>query len=173
MSGAAKGKMSIAAINGLDQTHFVAALGSVFEHSPWVAEAAWEGRPYPTAAALHEAMMDAVRRSPRERLIAFLRSHPDLGTRLSVTPYSASEQALAGLDRLTPEEYDLFSALNKTYVDRFGFPFILAVKGKFKDEILEAMQARVNNDPELELAEAVAQIGRITGFRLYGLVADE
>ncbi|MFD2333155.1 2-oxo-4-hydroxy-4-carboxy-5-ureidoimidazoline decarboxylase [Cohnella sp. GCM10020058] len=173
MSGAANGKLSLSDVNGLDRAAFVEALGSVFEHSPWVAEAAWAGRPHGSVAALHEAMMDAVRGSPRDRLISFLRAHPDLGTRLAVTPYSASEQSGAGLDRLTPEEYDAFSRLNKTYVDRFGFPFILAVKGKDKGEILETMRSRVNRDAEEEVTEAVAQITRITGFRLADLVADE
>ncbi|MFC3797844.1 2-oxo-4-hydroxy-4-carboxy-5-ureidoimidazoline decarboxylase [Cohnella sp. GCM10012308] len=173
MSGAANGKLSLSDVNGLDRESFVEALGSVFEHSPWVAEAAWAGRPYASVAALHQAMMDEVRGSPRERLIAFLRAHPDLGTRLAVTSYSASEQSGAGLDRLTPEEYDTFSALNKTYVDRFGFPFILAVRGKGREEILEAMMARLDYDAEEELAEAVAQIARITGFRLADLLADE
>lgn len=173
MSGAGSGKMSLSVVNGLDREQFVAALGSVFEFSPWVAEAAWEGRPYGTVAALHEAMMEVVRQAPRETQLRFLRSHPDLGTRLAVTPYSAAEQAGAGLDRLTPEEYETFSTLNRTYVERFGFPFILAVKGRLKDEILEAMKARVNNDEERELAEALAQIGRITGFRLADLLAEQ
>ncbi|SFB57672.1 2-oxo-4-hydroxy-4-carboxy-5-ureidoimidazoline decarboxylase [Cohnella sp. OV330] len=173
MSGARDGKMSLSVINELDREQFAAALGSVFEHSPWVAESAWSGRPYASVGALHEAMMDVVRGSPKDRLIAFLRAHPDLGTRLAVTPYSASEQAGAGLDRLTAEEYEIFTNLNKTYVERFGFPFILAVKGKGKEEILEAMRTRANHDAERELSEALAQISRITGFRLADLLADE
>ncbi|MDI4646256.1 2-oxo-4-hydroxy-4-carboxy-5-ureidoimidazoline decarboxylase [Cohnella hashimotonis] len=173
MSGAREGMLTLSVVNGLERGSFVEALGSVFEHSPWVAEAAWAARPYLSVGALHQAMMDVVRDAPRARLIAFLRAHPDLGTRLAVTPYSASEQAGAGLDRLTAEEYEIFTHLNQTYVERFGFPFILAVKGKSKEEILEAMRTRVNHDAERELAEAVSQIARITGFRLADLVAGE
>lgn len=173
MSGVKNVKMSLSLLNDLDREPFTAALGSVFEHSPWVAEEAWKSRPFQTATVLHEAMLDVVRRLPHERLISFLRSHPDLGTRLAVTPYSALEQSGAGLDRLTPEEYEVFSTLNKAYVERFGFPFILAVNGKGKDEILEAMRTRIHHDADRELEEAVAQIGRITGFRLRDLLADE
>lgn len=165
-------KMKLDAINQMDRETFVRALGGIFEHSPWVAEGSWEARPFGSAAALHEAMTQVVRSSPEETILALLRAHPDLGTRLAVTDYSASEQSGAGLDRLTPEEYEHISALNKRYVEKFGFPFILAVKGKNKEEIVAAMEARVLNGEREEREEALVQIGRITRFRLEDLVEE-
>ncbi|RUS46405.1 2-oxo-4-hydroxy-4-carboxy-5-ureidoimidazoline decarboxylase [Cohnella sp. AR92] len=163
-------KLSLDSINRMSRSEFVVSLGGIFEHSSWVAEKAWEGRPFSSGSALHEAMMQAVTDSPEETVIAFLRAHPDLGTRLKVTDYSASEQQGAGLDRLSPEEYETFSSLNREYVLKFGFPFILAVRGRNKEEILEAMKRRVNNGVSEEREEALRQIKRITRFRLDDLL---
>lgn len=160
-------------LNELDRDAFVRALGGIFEHSPWVAEGSWNARPFASIAALHEAMTEVVRSSPEETIVALLRAHPDLGTRLAVTDFSASEQSGAGLSQLTPEEYEKLSSLNKQYVERFGFPFILAVRGKNKEEIVAAMEARVLNGAGEEREEALAQIGRITRFRLEDLVEEE
>jgi OHCU decarboxylase len=163
-------KLELEAVNRMGKSEFVAALGGIFEHSPWVAETAWEQRPFSSGGELHERMMQVVLDSADETVIAFLRAHPDLGTRLKVTDYSASEQSGAGLDQLTPEEYGIFSELNREYVEKFGFPFILAVRGRNKEEILEAMKARVRNGIPEEREEALRQIGRITRFRLDDLL---
>ncbi|MBB6675454.1 2-oxo-4-hydroxy-4-carboxy-5-ureidoimidazoline decarboxylase [Cohnella nanjingensis] len=167
---AAPHKIPMLVVSKMSRAQFVGVLGGIFEHSPWVAEQAWEARPFRTREALHEAMMTAVAASPEARILELLCAHPDLGTRLAVTDYSASEQQGAGLDRLTPEEYGTFSAANRAYVDKFGFPFILAVRGKTKDDILEAMKARQANEPAAERAEALAQIKQITGWRLADLL---
>ncbi|THF81347.1 2-oxo-4-hydroxy-4-carboxy-5-ureidoimidazoline decarboxylase [Cohnella fermenti] len=162
--------MKLEAVNRMERSEFVAALGGIFEHSAWVAESAWEKRPFGSVAELHESMMQVVTGSPAESVIAFLRAHPDLGTRLKVTDYSASEQQGAGLDRLSPEEYEILSTLNRNYVERFGFPFILAVRGRSKDDILEAMKTRIDSGIPEEKEEALRQIGRITRFRLDDLL---
>lgn len=165
-------KRSLTELNGLDRDAFVRELGGIFEHSPWVASGSWEARPFGSVAELHEAMTAVVRRSSDETILELLRAHPDLGTRLAVTDYSASEQSGAGLDRLTPEEYERITSLNKRYVEKFGFPFILAVRGRTKEEIVAAMEARVLNGVLEEKVEALAQIGRITRFRLEDLVEE-
>jgi|HigsolmetaAR203D_1030402.scaffolds.fasta_scaffold01021_10 2-oxo-4-hydroxy-4-carboxy-5-ureidoimidazoline decarboxylase len=164
---------SIAEVNALDRDGFVAAFGEVFEHSPWIAGLAWESRPFASAGALLDAMMRVVREAPMERQLALIRAHPDLGARLKMTDASTREQQGAGLDRLTAEEYGEMTALNRAYAAKFGFPFILAVRGKTKDEIIAAMRARVKRSQEEELQEALHQIGRIAAFRLSDRIAED
>lgn len=152
---------------------FVAAFGDVFEHSPWIAEAAFDaGLPTDadTAEGLHRALVAQVARAPRAALLTLIRAHPDLAGRLAaarrLTADSALEQASAGLDALTDAERERFSALNGAYTARFGFPFILAVKGRSRGDILAAFEARVGNDPETEFRTAIAEIERIALLRL-------
>ena len=155
---------------------FVARFGGVFEHSPWIAEAAWDAGFAPehdTAEGLHAALCRAMRAADRERQLALIRAHPDLAGRLAVagglTAESSAEQASAGLDRCTPEEYARFQKLNDAYKARFGFPFIMAVKGRSRPEILEAFERRVANDPGAEFATALEQVERIALLRLRDL----
>lgn len=157
-------------INELDRLAFTAELGAVFEHSPWIASAAWENRPFASAEQLHEAMINVVREASRDKLIELFRAHPDLGTRLSVAPYSAKEQQGAGLNQLTNEEYELFFDRNKKYVDKFGFPFILAVRGKSKADILAAMERRIQHTVQEEMELALSEIEKITSFRINDLI---
>ena len=121
--------MTIEDLNSLDRAQFVEAVGWVFEHSPWVAERAWAARPFANVDALHGAMVDKWKSASANEQLALLRAHPDLGTRARVSEASAAEQAGAGLDRLTPEEFERLLALNEAYRDKFGFPFLFAVKG--------------------------------------------
>lgn len=165
-------KLTLDAVNGMNREPFVEALGGIFEHSSWVAEKSWEARPFRSRDELHDVMMGVVRNAGAETIDRFLRAHPDLGTRLAVTDYSAAEQSGAGLDRLTPEEFELLSSLNKEYVGKFGFPFILAVRGKNKDDIIASMKERLPRGIEEEREEALGQIRRITGFRLADLVEE-
>lgn len=162
--------LTIGQINEFSKELFVEKLGAVFEHSPWVAGAAWECRPFGSADELHEAMMNVVRESRIETIVDLFRAHPDLGTRLAVANYSAREQQGAGLDRLTAEEYEQFRSLNEAYVSKFGFPFILAVRGKTKEQILEAMASRIQHPASLEAEQALLEIAKITGFRLKDLI---
>ena len=161
--------MTISELNALDRERFVAAVGWVFEHSPWVAERAWPARPFASREALHRAMGDAVARASREEQLALIRSHPDLGTRARMSTASTGEQAGAGLDRLTAEEFDRLQRLNTAYREKFGFPFLFAVRGSAKHDILAALESRLAGDPEAERATALEQICRIAQFRLEDL----
>jgi 2-oxo-4-hydroxy-4-carboxy-5-ureidoimidazoline decarboxylase len=158
--------MTIAHLNSLERAEFASALGWVFEHSPWVAERAWVMRPFADAHALHRAMVDQVERSLPEEQLALLRAHPDLGTRARVSEASSAEQAGAGLDQLTPAEFERLRALNQAYRDKFGFPFLFAVKGSTKHDILEALERRARSSREEEYLVALDQVYRIARFRL-------
>lgn len=149
------------------------AFGGVYEHSPWVAERVppegLAGAP-DIAAALAGAMRRVVDGAGGDEQLALLRAHPDLAGRLGVgeglTEASEGEQASAGLDRCTPGEFEEFQQLNTRYRERFGFPFILAVRGRSRGEILEAFRRRVGNDRDDEFAEALEQVHRIARLRL-------
>ncbi|EXX86904.1 OHCU decarboxylase [Paenibacillus darwinianus] len=164
--------MSIDELNDYGRVQFVEKLGAVLEHSPWVAESAWELGPFVSKEDLHEKMMRIVRLSPAKRILKLFRAHPDLAARLVAGEYSSREQRDAGLDRLEPAEVEAFMSMNRTYTDKFGFPFIMAVRGKTKDEMLSAMGMRIEQDPETEWQEALAQIDRIAGFRLDDLIDE-
>ncbi|HWB30626.1 MAG TPA: 2-oxo-4-hydroxy-4-carboxy-5-ureidoimidazoline decarboxylase [Vicinamibacterales bacterium] len=162
--------MTIDEINALDRLAFVDALGGVFEHSPWVAERAWDRRPFASASELHDVMVDEVAHASRAEQLDLLRAHPDLGTRARMSAASSGEQAGAGLDRLPPALYERLLRLNGTYRSRFGFPFILAVRGATTDEVLSAIARRVDASPEDERTEALAQVARIARNRLNDIV---
>ena len=161
--------MTLADVNAMDHAGFVAALGLVFEHSPWVAERAWPHRPFQTLAALHDAMSQAVANASPQEQIALIRAHPDLGARVRMTAASTSEQSGAGLDRLTADEFERLHRLNSAYREKFGFPFIYAVRGSSKRDVLAALESRLAAAPEAERAQALAQISRIAQFRLEDL----
>jgi 2-oxo-4-hydroxy-4-carboxy-5-ureidoimidazoline decarboxylase len=158
--------MTVADLNSLERAQFVAAIGWVFEHSPWVAQRAWDMRPFADAQALHGAMVEQVERGLPEEQLALLRAHPDLGTRARVSEASSVEQAGAGLDQLTQAEFERLRVLNETYRAKFGFPFLFAVKGSTKHEILEALERRAQSPREEEYRVALDQVYRIARFRL-------
>jgi 2-oxo-4-hydroxy-4-carboxy-5-ureidoimidazoline decarboxylase len=160
--------MTIETLNSLDREDFVNAVGWVFEHSQWVAEEAWNGRPFETIDALYRGMVEQVETASREQQLALLRAHPDLGTRAKVSEASAAEQGGAGLDRLTPREFEELCRLNNAYRDKFGFPFLFAVKGSTKHDILQALRWRLEAEREQEFAEALRQVYRIARFRIEG-----
>jgi 2-oxo-4-hydroxy-4-carboxy-5-ureidoimidazoline decarboxylase len=162
--------MTIAELNPLHQAAFVETVGWTFEHSPWVAERAWAARPFASLDALHEAMIEQVERASFGERLALLQAHPDLGTRASLSVASSEEQAGAGLDSLTPSEFERLHRLNAAYRKRFGFPFLLAVKGSTKFDVLRALQARMDCSPEDEFREALRQVYRIARFRLEDIV---
>ena len=158
--------MTLAELNTSDRGAFLDAIGWVFEHSPWVAEQVCDGRPYPSLEVLHRAMVSQVETAPATRQLALLRAHPDLGTRARISAASAVEQSGAGLDRLTPDEFERFERLNSAYRDKFGFPFLFAVKGSTKYDILQALERRIQAPPDAERQEALRQVYRIAEFRL-------
>ncbi len=161
----------------LDRAAFLARFGGIWEHSPWIAEGAFDTgltAAEDSAEGLHAAMTAVMRAAEDAAKLALIRAHPDLAGRLAaagrLTAESTGEQASAGLDRLTDAEREAFTALNAAYVARFGFPFILAVKGRSKDDIRTAFEQRIGHDPGTEFAEALAQIERIALLRLKDLL---
>lgn len=154
---------------------FVARFGGVYEHSLWVAEVVY-GRPgIDTLEGLQAAMRAVVDAADNGRKLALLRAHPELACRQadSLTVESASEQRGAGLDRCTPGEFAEFQRLNAAYREKFGFPFIIAVKGLDRQAILAAFRARLENDRDTELRTALEQVHRIARFRLEALCLQE
>lgn len=162
--------MTLADINAMDRTAFVAALGGVFEHSPWVAERAWAAKPFASVDALHAAMVAAMLAATEAEQLALIRAHPELAGKAAVrgelTADSTREQSGAGLAQCTPEEFARLQALNARYHERFGFPFILAVKGWDRAGVIGELARRVDADRATEFAECLAQIARIARFRL-------
>jgi OHCU decarboxylase len=159
--------------SGMDRDAFVARFGGVFEHSPWIAESAHAlelGPAHDTAIGVHSALARVFRAASDEERLGVLRAHPDLAGKLAaakrLTPESTQEQASAGLDALTDAERARFTELNTAYVERFGFPFIIAVRGLTKDDILAAFERRIGNDRATEFATACGQVERIALLRL-------
>ena len=161
----------------MGRAEFVERFGGIFEHSPWVAERAFAlelGAAHDSAGGLHNALCRAFRAADDVERLAVLRAHPDLAGRLAaakrLTTESTAEQSSAGLDALTDAERERFAALNQAYTERFGFPFILAVRGKRKPEILDLFAARVGNETNAEFDEACRQVERIALLRLTELL---
>ena len=149
-----------------DRETFVATYGPLFEHSPWVAEDAYARGPFSDEDEVYEALTAAMYAAPRERQLALLRAHPDLGAKARMTPDSTREQAGAGLDRLAPEEYDALMRANSAYKDRFGMPFVICVGEHDKHSIIAAAQERVGNDADTELRTALGEVAKIAKLRL-------
>ena len=163
------------AVNAMSEDEFVAAFGDVAEHSPWVAAAAADARPFRTRSAMIAAFRDALGHADHKRQRALLLAHPDLAGRAAIagdlTEDSRREQGGAGLDRLTREEFERVTHLNELYRSRHGIPFIFAVRGADKRDILAGFAARIDNSPEVEFETALGQVARIIRFRLEDRVA--
>jgi OHCU decarboxylase len=157
-------------VNELDRAAFVERFGPLFEHSPWVAEAAWRDRPFAGREELYEALVAAMYAAPRERKLALIRAHPDLAGKAaiegSLTDRSKREQASAGLDRLTPDEYEAFTRTNAAYRERFGFPLVVCVREHTKESILRVAAERLRNSEDEEVRVALAEIAKIARLRL-------
>lgn len=166
--------LTLASVNRMSRAEFAAVLGGVFEHSQWVAEAAWPAAPFADVAALHQAMVTAVREAPPERQLALIRAHPNLAGKAArdgtMTPHSVAEQASAGLLSLDEAEYERFHRLNSAYRERFGFPFIIAVRRHSKESLLAAFEARLANSRAAEIEAALGEIFTITRLRLDALL---
>ncbi len=167
-------------VRSLSRPDFLARFGGVFEHSAWIAERAFDrGLPQDctTAEALHAAMIGVMRGASQDAKLALIRAHPDLAGRLAkaerLTGQSQNEQASAGLDRLTDAERARFIGLNEAYKGKFGFPFILAVRGRTKAEILDAFERRLRNRPDAEFETALAEIEKIALLRLQSILATK
>ncbi|MDB6170172.1 MAG: pucL [Verrucomicrobia bacterium] len=166
--------MTLAEINSFDRATFTAALGHLFEHSPWVAAETWDKRPFRGAGDLLAKLCATMLAAPAPRQLALIQAHPDLAGRLArekrLTSDSNQEQASAGLDRLAVAELAEFQRLNAAYRGKFGFPFVICARLNAKSAILAAMQSRLTNDPATEHAAALTEIGKIAGLRLEDLL---
>src|SRR5690348_2442298 len=164
-------------LNRMDVPAFEAAIGPVFERAPWVAAVAHGHRPFATVTDLHAAMMEAVWTAPRESQLAFLHNHPDLAGKAArlgaITDDSKREQAGAGLDRLSDEQFSRFHLLNEAYRARFGFPFIICVRRHTCDSILAQFERRLRHQAAAEFETALHEISRITRLRLVSRVTGE
>jgi OHCU decarboxylase len=157
-------------INELDRAAFVERFGPLFEHSPWVAEDAWSDRPFADKNELFEALRSAMYSAPRAKQLALIRAHPDLAGKAAIagtlTKSSRREQASAGLDRLTPDEYESFTRTNATYRERFGFPFVVCVREHTKESILRVAAERLEHTRDEEVRVALEEIAKIARLRL-------
>jgi 2-oxo-4-hydroxy-4-carboxy-5-ureidoimidazoline decarboxylase len=163
--------VALAGLNALEEREFVARLGGVFEHSPWVAQRAYAARPFASLEELHAAMMDAVRAAGREQQLALVRAHPELaGSEAKqgrLTADSSSEQARLGFSGLAREELSRMAQLNRQYREKHGFPCIVALRlHATRESVMQEMQRRIGNETSQELAAALEQIGHITRGRL-------
>ena len=163
--------LTVAEVNDLDVAAFVAAFGAVFEGSPELAAAAASARPFADRAALVAAFDAVAARLDADAALALLRAHPVLGARHAMAPASQHEQAAAGLVDLAEARRERLADGNERYLQRFGFPFILAVAGRSPDEVEAALAARLDHSPEVEWATALAEVRRIAALRIERLVA--
>ena len=159
----------------LDHAAFVAAFADVYEHSAWIAEAAWAKAPFHSIDALHAAMTEALETAGDAAAIALVRAHPDLAGKAALagalTADSTAEQKASGLSSLTPDELARFQRLNGDYRAKFDFPFVMAVRKSGKDAILAAFEERLQNDPAAELVRALSEIKTIAWLRLEAIAA--
>lgn len=169
--------VSLSALNAATPAEFVATLGAVFEHAPWVAEGAASGRPYATVADLFAAMRATVEGADEARRLALLHGHPELAGRAAragrIAPSSIAEQAAAGLDRLSEAEIARFEALNAAYRDKFGLPFIVCVKRHGRASLLATFERRLGATVDVERRVAEAEVLRIAAIRLDALVSGD
>jgi 2-oxo-4-hydroxy-4-carboxy-5-ureidoimidazoline decarboxylase len=154
-------------LNRLDLPAWLARLGAIFEHSPWVAEGAWRERPFANVDDLHQAMMRIVKKASPEQQLALVRAHPELAGGEALTVDSTSEQARLGFNRLSKDELESMNALNRRYREKFGFPCIVALRlHANRAGVMDEMARRLGNNAKTELAGALEQIGHITRARL-------
>jgi len=159
--------VALEAVNSLGKAGFVAKLGGVFEHSPWVAERAWQRRPFHSLDELHRAMMSAVENASEEEKLALVRAHPELAGSETLTPHSSAEQRRLGFTSLSRRELDEMSELNRAYREKFGFPCIVALRlHADRASVMREMRTRAANSRDVELRNALEQIGHITRGRL-------
>lgn len=157
---------TIKQINQTTHEQFMDLTEGIFEHSVWIAEKAEAAKPFSSLLHLHQAMVDIVEQSSPEKQLDLIKIHPNLGDRVTMTTNSIEEQKGAGLQDLTPEEYNQIISMNDQYMETFGFPFILAVRGKNKHQIYEAMETRIQHSKETEFETALTEIYKIALLRL-------
>jgi 2-oxo-4-hydroxy-4-carboxy-5-ureidoimidazoline decarboxylase len=168
---------SLQDLNALNQQEFTQALSPLFEGPPWIVAEAWHLRPFPTRKDLHNALCSVMYQAPLDKQIALLQSHPDLVGRAALegklSSASTSEQAAAGLDRLSAEEIATFTRFNQAYQERFGFPFVICARENKKGSILAGFTTRLGNHRDQEIAQALREVEKICALRLQDLVREE
>ena len=166
--------ISLAALNALAQDEFVRIVGSVFEHSPWIAEMTWAKKPFASVGNLHRALCEIVKNSGEEKQLALIRAHPDLVGRAALagtlTRESTGEQASAGLNQLSPAEIILFQNNNAAYKAKFDFPFVICARLNKKEAILAGFESRLKNSQAEEIKTALEEIFKIAELRLQDLI---
>ena len=157
---------SIDKVNKLNKSDFISIFGNVFEKTEWIAQKSYDSKPYKNFEELFSKMVEIFENSNKESHIKILNAHPDLAIGKRLTEDSKNEQQNASLNQCTNEEFLEFKKLNEEYKKKFGFPFIIAVKGKNKEEILNSFRQRITNNINLEFEEAKKQVKKIANFRL-------
>ena len=157
-------------VNNLRKSDFISIFGNVFEKTQWIAEKAYDSKPYKNFEELFSKMMEIFENSKKERHLEILNAHPDLAVEKKLTEDSKNEQKNASLNQCTDEEFVEFRKLNNEYKKKFGFPFIVAVKGKNKEEILNNFRQRLINNINLEFKEAKKQVKKIASFSLSEII---
>lgn len=164
--------MMATSIEKFTEEEFVQTFGEIFEHSPWIAKKAVEKRPFASIDDAFSIMKQIVEQSGEDAQLALIKEHPELGKRIKMSESSVREQRGAGLDSLTAEEYEIFSELNKAYMKKFDFPFIIAVAGKDKNDIFLAMKIRLSSTREQEFQTALEQIYKIAKIRFDAIIQN-
>ena len=161
---------SIDKVNELSKSDFISIFGNVFEKTEWIAQKSYDSKPYKNFEELFSKMVEIFENSNKESHIKILNTHPDLAVEKKLTEDSKNEQKNASLNQCTDEEIVEFKKLNEKYKKKFGFPFIIAVKGKNKEEILNSFRQRITNNINLEFEEAKKQVKKIANFRLSKII---
>ena len=169
-------KISLASLNRYSQEEFVESLGGIFEHSPWVPDLIYEDRPFETIAQLQQTMIEAVQHSPEFQRMALICNHPELAGKEAaagtLTEDSRREQSRAGLDQCAAADLAQLQSLNLAYRKKFEFPFVIAVTGLNKDQIIAAVESRLKNSFSVEFDTSIAEIGKIGMIRLNALIDE-
>jgi len=169
-------KKSLANLNQLDRDQFVETLGDIFEHSPWVADMIYQDRPFDSTTQLHQTMVETVNKSPEMQRMALICNHPELAGKEAaegtLTDDSRQEQSRAGLDQCSSEELAQLQSLNRAYREKFEFPFVIAVTGLDKTQIIAAIESRLKNSVSVEFETSIAEIGKIGLIRLNALIDE-
>ena len=170
-------KTKLSQLNAMDESQFVATVGPVFEHSPWIAQRTFQMRPFTSIASLHERLTGTVRAADEAEKLRLIRAHPDLVGKMAreggLTPDSTVEQRAAGLTALSPAEVQLFDRYNAAYRERFGFPFVICARENRKDAILATFPARLKNTREAEIDTALDEIYKIARLRLIDAIDED
>jgi len=169
--------ITLAEVDDLSRDEFVAALGPLFEGSPWIAAATWPARPFTSIDQLHQALCATMYAAPAERQVALIQAHPDLAGKAAIagelTAESAREQSSAGLSRLTSDQFATFTRLNRAYRERFGFPFVICAREHSAASILEHFATRLEHPRDQEIATALGEIAKIARLRLLDAVVSK